>query len=98
EFMLGNKSAAMLAPHRHRPDIHGPLEKLLHSPSIYDEAIRLLAKRGFAIDPAMLERDWSQPYTPNASVEAAWTAVYRDTARHWDLYELAEELVDLEDF
>ena len=63
-----------------------------------DEAIRLLARRGFPIEPAHLERDWSRPYAACPSVEAVWIAVYRDTARHWDLYELAEELVDLEDF
>jgi tryptophan 2,3-dioxygenase len=98
EFLLGNKNASLVAPHAHRVDIRGPLDAVLKAPSLYDEAIRLLARRGFAIDAAMVERDWSKPYEPNASVEAAWTSVYRDTARHWDLYELAEELVDLEDF
>lgn len=98
EFLLGNKNAQMLAPHRHRADISAPLEATLHAPSLYDEAIRLLARRGFAIDAQALERDWTLPYAANGSVAAAWTAVYRDTAHHWDLYELAEELVDLEDF
>ena len=98
EFLLGNKNAQMLAPHRHRADISAPLEATLRAPSLYDEAIRLLARRGFAIDAQALERDWTLPYAANASVAAAWTAVYRDTAHHWDLYELAEELVDLEDF
>jgi tryptophan 2,3-dioxygenase len=97
EFMLGNKNRAMIDPHRHRPDLAAALEAALERPSIYDEAIRVLAHRGFAIDPARLERDWSRPYVACPSVETAWTAVYRDTARHWDLYELAEELVDLED-
>ena len=64
----------------------------------YDEAIRLLARSGFAIDPAVLARDVSKPYAPDPSVAAAWTAVYRDTARHWKLYELAEKLVDFEDY
>jgi tryptophan 2,3-dioxygenase len=98
EFLLGNKNAHLVAPHGHRPDISGPLQAVLNAPSLYDEAIRLLARRGFSIDAAMLDRDWSQPYAANASVEAAWASVYRDTAAHWDLYELAEELVDLEDF
>ena len=98
EFLLGNKNRGMLAPHRHRPDLHDPLEAVLNAPSLYDESIRLLARRGFAIDKAALERDWSRAYAPNASVEAAWVAVYRDTTHHWDLYELAEELIDLEDF
>jgi tryptophan 2,3-dioxygenase len=98
EFLLGNKNRDMMAPHRHRADIHGALERVLQAPSLYDEAIMLLARRGFAIDAAAAARDWSAPYQVNKSVEAAWTAVYRDPAHHWDLYELAEELVDLEDF
>jgi tryptophan 2,3-dioxygenase len=97
EFQLGNKNRAMLAPHAHREDIHRRLEQALSSPSVYDEAIRLLGKRGFAIAPECLERDWSLPHRPDDSVGRAWLAVYRDTQRHWDLYELAEELVDLED-
>ena len=98
EFLLGNKNAHLVAPHAHRADLREPLEAVLNAPSLYDEAIRLLARRGFKLDPDAVDRDWSQPYKPNASVEAAWTEVYRDTAAHWDLYELAEELVDLEDF
>lgn len=97
EFLLGNKSRAMLAPHRHRPDIHEPLKAALNAPSLYDEALRLLARRGFAITAAVTARDFTQPYRPHTSVEAAWLAIYRNTERHWDLYELAEELVDLED-
>jgi tryptophan 2,3-dioxygenase len=97
EFLLGNKDEAMLAPHAHRPDIHDALDRLLRGPSLYDEAIRLLARRGFAIDPAHLARDLSLPYRSDDSVKAAWVAVYRDTARYFDLYELAEELVDVED-
>ncbi len=98
EFLLGNKRAELLAPFRHRADIHAELAALLNAPSIYDEAIRLLARRGLAIDDGALKRDWSAPYRADPSVEAAWLAVYRDTAHHWDLYELGEELVDLEDF
>jgi len=98
EFTLGNKDRAFLAPHAHRPDIHGELLAGLESPSLYDEAIRLLHRRGFILDKSAVERDWSLPYRPNASVATAWTEVYRDTERHWDLYELAEKLVDLEDY
>lgn len=98
EFMLGNKQRAMIDPHRHRADLAAALEAELVAPSIYDEAIRLLARRGVAISPAALDRDFGVPYVADPSVEAAWTAVYRDPERHWDLYELGEELVDLEDF
>jgi tryptophan 2,3-dioxygenase len=98
EFALGNKQAATLAPHRHHAGRHGELEAALRAPSLYDEAIRLLARRGFAIDRAVLERDVTRPYAADESVKEAWLAAYRDTARHWDVYELAEELVDLEDW
>ncbi len=98
EFLLGNKRRELLDAFRHRADLYARLEALLAAPSIYDEAIRLLARRGFAIDRAAIERDWRAPYPANKSVEAAWTAIYRDAERHWDLYELGEELVDLEDF
>jgi len=97
EFVLGNKNAVMLEPHRHRPDLHAPLEALLHEPSLYDEAVRLLARRGFAVRPGAAERDWSLAHAFDETVCEAWVAVYRDTAAHWDLYELAEKLVDLED-
>jgi tryptophan 2,3-dioxygenase len=97
EFVLGNKSAVLMEPHRHRPDLHEPLEALYRSPSLYDEAIRVLAKRGFAIDAACVERDWSACHAFNESVCGAWVEVYRNTEKHWDLYELAEKLVDLED-
>ncbi len=97
EFLLGSKDARMLAPHRHRPDLYEPLATALAEPSLYDEAVALLARRGFAIDPGHLGRDLTQPYAADASVRAAWIEIYRDTERHFDLYELAEEFVDLED-
>ncbi len=97
EFLLGNKNPVMLEPHRHRADLLAPLERLLHEPSLYDEAIRLLARRGFAIEAAVASRDWSAPYAFDESVCAAWVKVYSATGEHWDLYELAEKLVDLED-
>ncbi len=98
EFAFGNKQEAMLAPHRHREDLRTLLEHALATPSIYDEAIRMLARRGFAIDASVLERDVRQPYHANDSVLAAWAQVYRDPKRYWDLYQLAEELIDLEDW
>ena len=97
EFLLGNKNALLIQPHRHRSDLVAPLEEAHAKPSIYDEAIRILARRGFAVDAAQLERDWREPHAFDDSVCRAWVGVYRDTARHWQLYELAEKLVDLED-
>lgn len=97
EFVMGNKNAVLLKPHAHRPEIHAQLERELHSPSLYDEALRLLARRGLDLPKKVIERDWSQPYQFNAAVEQAWLTVYRETETHFDLYELAEELIDLED-
>jgi tryptophan 2,3-dioxygenase len=97
EFLLGNKSAVLMEPHRHRADLFERLESLHRAPSIYDEAIRLLARRGLPVAAACVERDWTSLHTFDESVCAAWVQVYRDTGRHWELYELAEKLVDLED-
>lgn len=97
EFLCGNKDPRLVAPHAHRPDLADPLEALLGEPSLYDEALRLLGRRGFGLAAEVLERDWSQPYRADRTVEHAWLAVYADPAHHWDLYELGEELVDLED-
>src|SRR5260221_5398357 len=97
EFLLGNKDAVKMEPHRHRPELFGALEELHREPSLYDEAIRLLARRGFAIDPECAGRDCASPHAFNDSVCRAWVDVYRATTANWDLYELAEKLVDLED-
>lgn len=97
EFMLGNRNKAMLRPHAHRPDILALLEEELGQPSLYDVALRSLAKR-FDLPAEVLNRDLSEAYTPHPAVEAAWSEVYRNTEAHWDLYELAEKLVDFEDY
>jgi tryptophan 2,3-dioxygenase len=97
EFMLGNKNPVMVKPHAHHPERQAQVARSLAEPSLYDEAIRLLARRGFAIEPGQLERDWAAPRPFSDAVEQAWLAVYREPSRHWALYELAEELVDLED-
>lgn len=98
EFMLGNKNRAMLEPHRDRPHIHAALEAALNGPSLYDEAIALLARRGLPVAGEVLNRDFSVRHVSHPSVRDAWLTVYRDTEANWDLYELAEELVDLEDW
>ena len=96
EFILGNKNAAMLAVHETSPEHHALLERELHAPSIYDEAVRLLARSGLAIAPGRLDADPTRPTVHDDSVMAAWLEVYRDPEHHWALYELAEKLVDLE--
>ena len=97
EFSLGNKNAAMLRPHAHRPDVLAQVEAAYRGPSLYDEALRLLARRGISVPATHLERDWCLPYPADGGVEAAWLQVYRDPQRYWDLYQLGEELTDLED-
>ena len=97
EFALGNKNAAMLKPHTHRPDLLAQVQAAFVAPSLYDEALRLLARRGISIPTSHKERDWSMPYTASTEVEAAWLVVYRQPEKYWDLYQLGEELTDLED-
>lgn len=97
EFRLGAKDPRMLAMHSHHPEHHAHLQALLEAPSLYDEALRLLARHGLPIPADCIERDWRLPHVPNDAVKAAWLTIYRDTQHYFDLYELAEELVDLED-
>jgi tryptophan 2,3-dioxygenase len=98
EYLAGNKNVAMLKPHEHRQELYDWLDGLRHRPSLYDEAIAILKRRGFAIDSIVLEGDKAEPYQRNDSVKAAWVQIYRDPARYWELYELAEKLVDFEDY
>ncbi|NNM75739.1 tryptophan 2,3-dioxygenase [Sphingomonas sp. ID1715] len=96
EFLLGNKRADLLLVHQDDPATHGRLSAALHAPSLYDELLRLLARRGFAIPEVALERDFSRPYQPSEAVEDAWLAIYSDVERHWDLYDFAEKITALE--
>jgi tryptophan 2,3-dioxygenase len=97
EFALGNKNAAMLEPHEHRPDLLAQVRAFHEAPSLYDECLRLLARRGLPVPASHVQRDWTQPYTADDAVEQAWLVVYRQPEAHWDLYQMGEELTDLED-
>ena len=97
EFSMGNKNAAMLQPHAHRPDLLAIVQGAYQAPSLYDECLRLLARRGLPLPDSHTQRDWRQPYAMSQDVEKAWLTVYRDPQAHWDLYQLGEELTDLED-
>jgi tryptophan 2,3-dioxygenase len=97
EYMLGLKDGAHLAHHAERPHAQSALADALNAPSLWDDAIAALAAAGFALPPEVLARDWSQAYQPCPSVEDAWLEVYRDTGRWWELYQLAEKLVDIDD-
>jgi tryptophan 2,3-dioxygenase len=98
EFLAGNRNVAMLKPHAHVPETVARLEAILAAPSLYDEALMLLARRGFDIGADAGRTDWRSTREPSDAVRAAWTAVYREPSRHWELYELAEKLVDFEDY
>ncbi|MFG2713752.1 tryptophan 2,3-dioxygenase family protein [Streptomyces goshikiensis] len=95
EFLLGEKSASMLVPHRGAPRVHAELEKALHEPSLYDEVLRLLSRRGHDVPAEVLDRDLSQRYEPSPRVEAAWTALYADPEAELDLHRLGEVLTDV---
>ena len=73
------------------------VQAAFEAPSLYDEALKLLARRGLAVPASHLQRDWTQPYAASEAVEQAWLQVYRNPEQHWDLYQLGEELTDLED-
>ncbi|BCH31601.1 tryptophan 2,3-dioxygenase [Mesorhizobium sp. L-8-10] len=98
EFLAGNRNLAMLKPHADRAEASAKLEAILARPSLYDEALRLLARQGFDIGPDAARTDWRGSRQENEAVLTAWKAVYAEPERHWMLYELAEKLVDFEDY
>ena len=97
EFALGNKNAAMLKPHAHHAGRLAIVQTAYETPSLYDEALKLLARRGLPVPESHINRDWTGQYEASEAVEAAWLIVYRDPRKYWDLYQLGEELTDLED-
>ena len=98
EFMVGNRNEALLRGHRHRQEVEALLAAELTRPSLYDEALRLLGRNGIAVPVEVLERDVSKSYQPSDGVVDAWRGVYSAPERYWPLYELAEKLVDFEDY
>jgi tryptophan 2,3-dioxygenase len=96
EFTLGHKKEGVLTVYKHQPELYEILQSALNDRSIYDAAILAMSNRGLTIDAECLDRDWKQDYSENTSVEEAWLTVYRDVNKYWDLYELAEKLVDIE--
>ena len=97
ELLLGNKNARFLEVHRHDPQVHARLMGLLESPSLYDEFLRHLARRGMPVPPERVERDWSQPYQRHPGVTSVLKAIYSDPKTHWDAYDMCEKLVDVEE-
>lgn len=98
EFALGNRNQAMLKPHEHKAETLKLLTDELARPSLYDETLRLLARRGFDVPNDVLDRDTSITHAPNDAVRKVWQEIYEAPETHWELYELAEKLVDFEDY
>jgi len=98
EFLAGNRNLAMLRPHEHHPEIVAELNAILAEPSLYQEAILLLLRRGLDVGDAALRAEAAEPHVECEALTEAWALVYRDPAHHWDLYELAEKLIDFEDY
>jgi len=96
EYILGNKNASYIKIHRDDPKIVARLEAALAEPSLYDEVLRLLARRGFKLPTAVAKRDWRKPFAGHRAAVDAWLAIYRKPRDHWDLYDLAEKLMDME--
>jgi len=96
EFLFGNKHAAMIDVHKRDPRAYELLARALAEPSLYDEVLRLLSRRGYGIPESYLSRDFSEPYQAHKQVAGAWLGVYHNADQAWDLYELAERLVDLD--
>ena len=97
EFLLGNKDARMMAVHKHRPQDYGRLEAALAAPSLYDEFLRHLARRGFAIPSAVLTRDVTVQHERHPELLAVFQAIYKDPQAHWDAYEMCEKLIDIDE-
>lgn len=97
EFLLGNKNQSSAEVHRHNAEAYAELNAILEAPGLYDVVLQRLKEDGFAIDESIIKRDFSQPYEANESVQAAWLAIYQAPEQYFELYELAEKLVDIED-
>ncbi len=96
EFGLGNRNADIIRVHQRNPDDHARLTRALQAPSLYDEVLRLLSRRGYGIPAELLDRDFSESHVTSKAVTGAWLGVYHNAEKDWDLYELAEGLIDLD--
>jgi tryptophan 2,3-dioxygenase len=97
EFLLGNKIANRIDVHKYDSQVSAYLQTLLNSPSIYDEFLRYLARRGMPVPAERVERDWTQPYERHPGVTAVFKTVYENTAQYWAEYDMCEKLVDVEE-
>ncbi len=97
EFGLGNKNAGMLQVFSYDPTAQAELEAVLRSPSLYDEFLRYLARRGHAVPAELLERDWTAPYRSHAGLVPVFKRIYEQRAEFWPEYHMCEQLVDVEE-
>lgn len=97
EFLLGNKNTAVVGVFGHDPAVQDQLRLALCAPSLYDEFLLFLARRGYPIPAELITRDWTRPHTLNRELVGVFTAVYLAPESQWDVYEACEELVDIED-
>ncbi len=97
EFLMGNKNPAMLSVFRHRPEAQAELAEALEAPSLYDEFLILLARRGYPVPDQLTDRDWTRPHELDTDLVRIFAGVYREPDSQWDVYETCEELVDVED-
>lgn len=97
EFLLGNKDRAVLRLFQHQPQVQDELRRVLESPSVYDAFVRLLARRGFELDEALVERDFSVPRPFSDALVDVLVGIYREPQRWWSEYALCERLVDVEE-
>ncbi len=98
EFLVGHRQQALLKMHEGNVEIHKRLSSILAEPGLYDEALRLVSRRGLTLPPSVIGRDVRKPYRPDSAVTAVWRRVYEAPVDYWSLYELAEKLVDFEDY
>jgi len=98
EYILGNRNRAMMGPHAHRPDLHAALEAELARPSLYDEVFALAVRQGHVLPADAVTRDLDRRHQEHPAIVEMWRRVYSDPVLHWSIYELAEKLVDLEDY
>ncbi len=96
EFLLGNKREDMMTVHRNDPPAMARLSAALNAPSLYDEVLQLLARRGYPVPAAYLDRDWSKPHMPSEAIEDIWLGIYTSPENHWAVYALAEKIISLE--
>ena len=98
EFLLGNKNAESIQVFAHDKPVYDDLRRALESPSLYDEFLRYLARRGYHIPAECLERDWSAPHIRNEALVDIFREIYRNAKQHWEAYEMCEKLVDMEEY